>query len=817
MRREFAQALRSLARTPVFALTAVAILATGIGATTAMFALVNAVLLRPLAYPAADRLISVGSRMPADRLFAGRRLGLSQAQYFFLASKSHTVEDIGAYDSNAKPAALTGDGPAERVRTAYATASLFAVLGLRAELGRTIGPAEDLPGARGRAAVLGYELWIRRYGGNRDIVGTSITVDGRQVPVVGVMKAGVQLPGRGVDVWFPLGADPAAPARNHHYLSAVAHIRTGVSFDAVRREMAALTQQLPEAFPNVYASPTMRRAGFTTDVVHLKDDVVGATGRVLWILLAAVGLVMVIAGANVANLFVVRAYARKRESAIRAALGAGYVHLVRQYLIESLSITGLAGLAGVALAFLVLRVFVAAAPWEIPRLNEVRLGATAVGFAVAVASGAGMIFGLLQLVGLSSGSAALQEEGRGTSLSRRQRTVQRTFVVGQVAMALVLLAVSGMMVRSVRDLHAVQPGFSSTNVLTVEVSLPETRYRTEESASAVWERMIERFSALPGVTQVAATEHVPLDGEYGCSAVFIEGQPLRSPSAEPPCVYTVSVTPGYFATLEIPVRGGTFSWPDNNARSGGVVVSRALAERFWPNEDPIGKGIRANGDEPPYYRVIGVAGDVHADGLDRPPAEAVYFPLISMTDAPLWDPPRVMTLLVRTSLEDPARLVPAVRRTVASVEPDAPIARVRTMDAVVAAATHRVRFIMSILVVAATMALLLSCVGLYSVIAYITGRRRAEIAIRLALGARSGQVLRSVIAHAVALATIGIAFGLLGTVAVGGVVRSLMPEVEPNAPAVLAAASLVLLTAAAAAGYLPARNAARLRPMDALR
>lgn len=817
MRREFTQAIRSLARTPVFALTAAGILALGIGATTAMFALVNAVLLRPLSYPAAGRLVSLGSRMPADKVFAARRLGLSEAQYFFLAGRSHTLEDFGAYDGNAKPAALTGDGPAERVRTAYATASLFAVLGLRTELGRTIGPDDDRPGMRGRAAVLGHDLWVRRYGGNRNIVGESITVDGRRVAVIGVMEAGMQLPGRGVDVWFPLGADPAAPARNHHYLSGIARVGSGVSFDAVRREMAALTAQLPEAFPNVYASPIMQRAGFTTDVVSLKDDVVGATGRVLWILLAAVALVLVVAGANVANLFVVRAYARRRESAIRAALGAGYAHLVRQHVMESLSITGLAGFAGVGLAFLVLRVFVAAAPWEIPRLGEVRLGAAGVVFAVTVALGSGMVFGLLQLVGLSSAPVALREEGRGTTLSRGQRTVQRVFVVGQVAMALVLLAVAGMMVQSVRDLNAVHPGFNGASVLTVEVSLPDTRYRTEESVSAAWERLIERLAALPGVTQVSATEHVPLDGEGGCSAVFVEGQPKASPSSEPPCVYTVSVTAGYFATLEIPVRGRTPSWEDTNARSGGVVVSRALAARFWPNEDAIGKGLRANDDEPPYYRVIGVAGDVHAEGLNKPPVEAVYFPLISMPGAPLWEPPRVMTLLVRTSAGDPARLVPAVRRTVASVESDAPIARVRTMDAVVAAATRRVRFIMAILVAAATVAMVLSCVGLYSVIAYLTGRRRAEIAIRLALGARPSQVLRSVLTHSVGLAILGVAVGVLGTVAVGGVLRALLPEIVPNAPAVLAGAALVLLTAAAVAGFLPARSAAHVEPMEALR
>jgi putative ABC transport system permease protein len=471
----------------------------------------------------------------------------------------------------------------------------------------------------------------------------------------------------------------------------------------------------------------------------------------------------------------------------------------------------------VALAFIMVRVFVVAAPWEIPRLNEVQFGSMAVVFALGIAFVAGAVFGLLQLTGLSSSATALREEGRGTTLSRRQRATQRAFVVSQVAMALVLLAACGMMVRSVRDLQSVRPGFNSTDVLTLQVSLPATRYQTAERASAAWAELIGRLRSLPGVTQVAATQHAPLDGVFGCSTVFIEGQPPTSASAERPCVYTVSVTPGYFAALQIPVRGNMFNWRDVDARSGGVVVSRALAERFWPNEDPIGKGLRPHSGEPPYYRVIGVAADVHAEGLDKPAVEAVYFPLVPMADAPLWDVPRDMTLLVRATVDDAMRLVPAVRRTVASVERDAPITRIQTMDAIVASATVRMRFIMAILIATASMALLLSCVGLYSVIAYITNQRRVEIGIRLALGAQSDQILRSVVAQSVALALVGIVVGLLGTLAVTGVLRSLLADVTSNAPAVLAAASLVLLTAAGVAGYLPARTAARVQPTEALR
>ncbi len=817
VRRDFTHALRSLARTPAFSLTVLVILVLGIGATTAMFTLVDAVMLRQLLYPSADRLISIGYRMPAASAFAGRRLGLSDAEYFFLRSQNHTLESVGAYDSGAELTTLTGDGPAEQVKSTYATASLLTELGLQSELGRTIGPNDDLPRMRGRVAVLGHDLWVHRYGGDPSVIGKMLTVDGMRVPIIGVMKEGIELPDRRVDVWFPLGGDPAARAHDHHYLSTVARVRKGVSFDAARQDMASLTAQLPEVFPDVYTSAFMRRTGLTVDVVPLRDEVVGSAGRVLWILLAAVGLVLVIACANVANLFLVRADTRRRESAIRVALGAGYMHLARQSLVESLLITGLAGLAGVLFAFLTIHILVAIAPPEIPRLSEIQLRPISVAFAVIIALGAGITFGLLQLVGISSFLRVLQEGGRGVTLSRRQRAARGAFVAGQVAMALVLLAASGIMVQSVRNLQTVPAGFLSTGVLTVEVILPATHYRTEESASAVWERLMERLTALPGVTKVAATQRVPLDGDHDCSGIFIEGQPLSSPSEQPPCVQAIQITPGFFAALKIPVRGSTPSWLDNDVRSGGVVVSHALAERFWPHENPIGKGIKANDDKPPYYHVIGIAGDVHGYGLDKPPVEAVYFPLIPIAGAPLWEPVHVMTLLIATRSAHPVGLAPAVRRTLADIDRDAPIARIRTMDEIVASSTARVRFVMVILILAATMAVLLSGVGLYAVIAYITGQRRTEIGIRMALGTQSSQILRSVITQSMSLAVIGILVGLLGAVAVTGVLRSLLFEVSPNDPVILAAVSLLTIVAAAIAGYIPARKAARIEPMEALR
>jgi len=817
MHHALARAVRALARKPVFVLATVTILSLGIGATTAMFALVNTVLLRPLAYPAAARLVSLGSRMSTDPVFSGMRLGLSDAQYFFIRNASRTLEDIGAYDSNARQATLSGDGSAERVSTAYVTSSLFSVLGLTVDLGHAITRQDDLPGARGSVAVLGHDLWISRYGSDPGILGTVLTLDGQQVTVIGVMTRGVQLPGRGIDIWLPLGADPSAPARNHHYLSTVARIQDGESLDTVRREMMALTSQLQSTFPNVYASAMMQQAGFMTDAIPLKDTVVGNAGRILWSLLGAVGLVLAISCVNVANLFLVRAHTRRRESAIRAALGAGYVHLARQYTLESILIAGLAGVIGVLLAITALHLFVIASPWDIPRLDEVRFGSAAIVITVAVVLALGITFGVLQLAGLSSLSTALHEEGRGTTLSRSQQTIQRVFVAGQVAMAVVLLAASGIMIRSVLEIRAVQPGFNSTGVISMVVSLPETRYRTEEDASTTWRGLTQRLESLPGVTLAAATQHAPLDGESTCSGLFVEGRTTGGPEEPPPCVQAISVTPGYFETLQIPVRGSTPNWQDVEALAEGVVVSEALAERLWPNENPIGKGVKAHDGEPPYYRVIGVAGDVHGDGLDMPPIEAAYFPTTSIADAPLWGPLVEMTVLVRVATGDPTLLAPAMRQAVAYLEPDAPVTQIRTLDTIVAAANARIDFITLILVVAAAMALLLSGVGLYTVIAYVTSQRRAEIAIRLALGAQSGQIFVSIIAQSVALAFIGIILGLLGAIAMARVMRSLVGDIVSNDPRVLAVTSLLIILAAALAGYIPARRAARLQPTEALR
>ncbi|MGH7690315.1 MAG: FtsX-like permease family protein, partial [Gemmatimonadaceae bacterium] len=425
-------------------------------------------------------------------------------------------------------------------------------------------------------------------------------------------------------------------------------------------------------------------------------------------------------------------------------------------------------------------------------------------------------FGLLQLLGLSSAIGTLQEAGRGVTPSRKQRAIRRGFVVIQIAMTIVLLAASGIMIRTVQHLEAVRPGFNGTGVLTADVILPMTRDATDEGASGVWEQLEARLSSLPGVAVVAAADLVPLGERNGCSAVFVESHPL-APSEEAPCVKTISITPGYFEALQIPVQGRTFTWSDVHGGSGGVVVSRALAQRLWPNEDPIGKGIKGNDDSPPYYRVIGVAGDVHGDGLEEPPDQAVYFPLIPIAGAPLWGPVTDMTLLIRTTRGDPADIAPAVRRVLGAIAPDAPITRVRTMDSILAGATARVRFIMLVLSAAAAMALLLSGVGLYTVIAHVTAQRRGEISVRMALGASAHRIVRAVMTESLWVAGIGIALGLPGALVTTQLLRSFMFGVGPSDPVVLGGGVLLLIAIAVAAGYFPARKAAHISPVEVLR
>ncbi|HET7585924.1 MAG TPA: ABC transporter permease [Gemmatimonadaceae bacterium] len=816
------RAARTLAHARGFTLVAVLTLALGIGAAVAIFTLLDRVVLHPLAYADAGRLVDIGTRWPG--IGPDTRWGISPANYFYFRNANRTLDDIGVYRT--ANSTLLGDGTAERVRSATVTPSLFHVLRARAEIGRLLVDADDqprtttgqsvLPGPAVPVAVLGYDFWVRRYGADSSVVGRSIDLDGKAVPVVGVLARGLQLPDEKVDVWLALGLDPAAPATNWHQFEAVARLRPGVPLTAVRSEFARFTARVVELFPSAYSNDFMAQTGFRFDPVWLRDLVVGHVSRALWILLASVALVLVVACFNVANLFLVRAENRRREMAVRAALGAGRARLTRTVLVECALLTGVAGIAGYAVAAAGVRVVAGiAAPW-IPRIGEVRLGWESAAVTVAVTVVAALGFALISLARGGADTALLRGGGRGVTAGRHQHRVRRLLVASQMALALILLAGAGLMVRSFLNLRNVRPGLRTGGVLVADISLPRARYTEYQTAATFYRTLSQQVQGLPGVRQVAFTDVVPLEANEGCTAVFLESQPTTPDDAQP-CTGATIVAPGFFDAMGIPVRGRTPTWADLDAGTGAVVVSRAFAQHYWPGQNPIGQGVRGNGWARPFYRVVGVADDVHYDGLDRPPPEMVYYPLAPIAGAPLWGVPREGAIVIRSSNTRPEELTAAVRSVLRELDPTVPMAGARSMADVVSHSTARVSFTLALLVLCATMAIVLSAVSLFGVISYIVARRAGEIGIRMALGAHSRRVTAEVMLDSLRVALAGLALGLVGALAVTRVMQSLLFDISASDPLTMALAAAVLLGVAVVASFLPARRAALVDPMLALR
>lgn len=825
IRRELRQSVRALVRAPAFSLVALATLALGIGATAAIFTVLDAVVLRPLPYPDPQRLVSITHPVSGTAVGTGK-WGVSPAGYFFFRREAHTLGVSGIY-STGTLSVQAADGSA-RVQMAQITSSLFSVLGARPAVGRLLVSDDDMPNSTA-VAVLGYGFWQRGFGGDKSIVGRTINIEGRPMQVVGVAAKGVDLPmpsafdsqadlaGFGVDVWLPMQLDPAARPINTHPHSMLARLAPGMSVSDAQRELATLTSRLPDIAPSAYSPAFMRQYHFSVAVTQLQTEVVGATARVLWVVFGAVALVLLMAAANVANLFLVRLEAHRREAAVRSALGAGRGHLVAHYLAESLLLTLTAGALATLLAWGALHVFIGTAPPSIPRLASVALGWRTVGFTATLSALLGITFGLVPMMARHDvDTATLREGGRGLTSSRTTRLVRDGLIVGQMTLALVLLAAAGLMLRTMAQLRHVKPGFDPRNAVVMHVHAPWSRYSGWAPVAALQRSLQEKIAAVPGVRAVGAGTVVPLVSFGFCSVVFVEDRPL-APGQEPPCVKVAEAAPGYFAALGLPVRGRVPDWHDAEAGTGAVVVTRALANRFWPGENPIGRGIKGNGSRPPFYRIVGVADDVRGQGLEKPPVEAVFFPILPLAQAGLWQPPNDIDVIVRTSVEDPTAVIPAVRQAIVAIDPALSVDRVQSMTSVVEHSLARVSFILTVLAIAAAMALVLSAVGTYGVIAYLVTQRRSEIGLRMALGARASQVMRLVVGHSIRLALLGAAIGTVAALATTRLLESLLYGVQPTDPATFIAAIGFLLVVALLASMAPARRGARVDPVDSLR
>jgi predicted permease len=789
-------------------------LAIGIGGNVAIFALVNSIVLSPLPYPQADRLVRVAADVPAIDAH-----GIEIPIGFWLGYRalSETFEEIGLYQHGTVN--LSGEGEPERVPAIHATGSLFAALAAAPALGRPIVDSDEAPEAP-PVALLSHRLWVRRYAADETLVGRTVQVDGIAREVIGVMPGSFAFPSPETQIWLPLTIDRGSDPPISFSYSSVGRLADGVALETATADLTRVTQRLPELFGNI-GTDFLEGSGVAPSLRAYKDTVVGEVADTLWLLLGALGLLLLLACANVANLFLVRSEARRREVGLRAALGASGADLVRYVLSESLVIGALAGAAGLALAFAGVRALVVSGPVELPRLEEVGIGPAEVAFTAGVTLLVSLLFGALPMARLSSSRVVAQlgeSDGRATG-GRAARHATTLMVVAQVALALLLMVGAALFTRSLVNLTRIDPGFRAEGVLTFRLSLPEAAYPDHERRALFHQGLLDRIAALPGVTAAGVARCLPLQGWCGGNLVTSPDSPL-SPEQMRDVASIKRVSAGYFDALGMTiVRGRGIERRDHEERTGAVVLSRALAERLFPGLDPIGKRVypseAAPADEAHWYTVVGVAGTVKRLQLDEEPADILYLPMLG-TDDRFAPGLGEVVVAVRTS-GDPLALAGAVRAIVRESDDNVPVAAVEPMTAVLGRATARVVFTTTLIGIAALAALLLGAVGIYGVVSHTVGRRTAEIGVRMALGARSREVLRMVLVQGMLVALAGIGVGLVGAVALGRLLRSLLYEVSPTDPIVLALVATGLLAVAILATWLPARRAAAVDPIIALK
>jgi len=805
--------VRELRHSPGFLLVAVITLGIGIGANAAIFSVVDAVLIRPLPYPEAERLVAVWGTAPGLKI---DKLAMSDGTYVLFRKENRVLAEMGIYVESA--VTLTGTSTPERVGVARMTASAFSVLRVPPSRGRTLQEGDEKPGAA-QVAVLSDGLWRRRFGGDPAAVGKTLRVDGVERQIVGVMPAGFRFPAPDDELWIPITIDPARLRSTNFNYTAIGRLRPGITPENAARNLSALVWRIPEVYGEKDLSRGMiESAHLGVAVPPLRDEVVGAVARVLWVLLGSVGCILLIACANVGNLFLVRAERRQRELAVRTALGATQGDVARLFLGESLGLSLLGGLLGLALAWASVRLLVSVRPPGIPRLEEVGVSGRVLFFSLALSLLAGLLCGAFVALRtrVSALVPALKEGGSGGMAGRARHRARSALIVAEVALALMLLVGSGLMVKSFERLRSVDPGFDPHGVLTLRLDLPPAEYRDTPATLGFIQRLLEQVRALPGVAAAGTTFPLPLTGSTPSSGYWIEDFPPGGDQVWPQ-LGTRFVSPGYFAAMHIPViEGRVFDHLDPARRTTDVVVNRALAERYWPNASALGK--RLSLDRPGegiWYTIVGVVGDVHDAGLESRPTPSVYYPMVRSSSEE-WAP-RGISLVVRGADGDPAAFVAPLRAIVRSLDPNLPLAQVRPLREVVERSIARTSFTMLLLVVAAAVALVLGSVGIYSVIAYVVSQRTREIGVRMALGATRRDISRMVLGEGLAITFLGIAVGLAGAFALTRLMLALLYGVSPTDPATFVAVPALLAGVALLATWVPARRASRVEPLVAIR
>lgn len=811
LRQDVAYALRGMRANPVFAAVAIVTLALGIGVNTATFSIAYAVLLRPLPYHEPERLVSVANR------WDGRPSAtLSDQEYLDYSERSRTLA-IAASAGGAMVISGAG-GEAERVSGAYVTTNALDVLGVRPSIGRSFrADEEERDGAR--VVILTDRLWQRRFGADPAIAGRTLTVDGEVCDVVGVAPPGFMLPFEfavedPVEIIRPLGLDRAA-ARNQrggHYLQGFGRLRPGVELQAARAEMAGVIAALNREYPQ----PNL--ANFGIAITPLREDVLGAAQPVLLVLSGAVGLVLLMACVNVANLLLARGETRRRELAVRTALGASQFRLVRQMLTEAWLLSGAGATAGLLVAVWCQRLVVGFAPRALPRVVDTSLGGPVLACAAVLGLAAGLAFGLIHAWQISRVGLAdsLKDGARGTD---GRVAVRRLLVVAQVSIAVVLLVGAGLLIKSFARLMSVESGFTTDRVLTLRISLPEARYPGRPEVTAYFERLLERLGSLPGVESAGAGSGLPLAVTGGDWSFDVEGRPLLNGKHSGAADWYV-VTPGYFETLGIRVVRGRAPMPsDAPGAQPALVINETTARTLFPSEDPIGKRVRfsrSRGFEQPWRTIVGIVSDVHQHGLDTPARPEVFFPHPQFQHFSPNGQARSMSVVLKTPAE-PGAMAAAVRDEVRRLDPEIPAAQVRDMDSVVADSTRDRRLNVILIGAFGGLALVLAAIGLYGVMAFQVAQRTREIGVRLALGASPRDVLRLVVGQGLRLVTAGLASGVVAAAGLSGSLGTLLFDVGPRDLSIFSAVPVVLLIVGALASYVPARRAMRIDPVVALR
>jgi len=791
-------ALRMLRQAPGFALVAVLTLALGIGATTSIFSVVRGVLLRPLPFAAPERLVRMWQASPSQNQARGEVSPLDFADW---KARQRSFEDLGTwwYVEGMSGSNLSGDGEPQRLPAAFVSDGFFSTLGVAPLLGRALLPGEHLPG-HNAVAVLSHGLWQRRFGGDRGILGRTLTIDEVPTTVVGVMPAGFDFPSERVDLWLSdsrISESGIPRLRQVRWQSVVARLKPGVSLEAARSEMNGVARQFAEEYP----ATNVQTTGVT--VLPLHEAVTGDVRVGLMVLLGAVGFLLLIACVNVANLMLTRATARERELAVRAALGAGPGRLVGQLLTESLVLALLGGAFGVLLAVWGTELLVAFSVKQLPRLREVRVDGAVLAFAMGATLFTGVLFGLLPAWRARSPQLApvLKAAGRGMTGTGGAR-LRGALVVAEVALAVVLMAGAGLSVRSLMSLLSVEPGFRPEGAVVVSFSSsPGARPKAQYLAE-----VLERVREVPGVQVAGTAKNLPLEGSGEPAPLVLAGQPAES-AADAPRVRHLHVSNDYFRAMGIPLlRGRAFTPQDMGNAPPVLMVNEAFVRRFFPGEDAVGQGIQWDDTVAP---IVGVVGDVRQESLSEPAPPLVYVHVLQNT--------RSSVNLVVRGQGAPLQLAAAVRQAIWSVNPDQTITRITTLEEVVGGSVARPRLIASLLGLFAVLALVLGAVGIYGVLAYTVGQRQREIGVRLALGARPAEVLSMVLRSGMRLAGLGVALGVAGALALSQVMGSILYGVAPHDPLTFGGVAVVLLGVALAACLVPARRAMRVDPAVSLR